>query len=215
MTNPPTPPYTEATVELLALALFEADRLPLADPPYEELAEFDRDSYRRVARLQLDALVKAGLLLPQGAETRYAAGVAAGRAQAAADIRATGIRDEDLPTGRGILLEREHAAKIAAGGADRGGVADHRNAFQDRVWWLHRCNPQDPVESWLSETPGERRPAQCPRCGGGSGWGWFEVRPVGGSTERDDLTGTDAGESALLVSTGVPVPRAETEDGGT
>jgi hypothetical protein len=63
--------------------------------------------------------------------------------------------------------------------AEGGGEADHQKALQDRVWWLHRCDPNDPKRAWLSEVPGVPRPVICPSCGGGAGWGWFEARPVG------------------------------------
>jgi hypothetical protein len=62
MTNPPTPPYTEATVELAGAAL---------ETYYEGLG-LPRSMARPFAAATqvLDALAAAGLLLPEGAETR-------------------------------------------------------------------------------------------------------------------------------------------------
>lgn len=72
MTNPPTPPYTEATVELLAAAIAAArDDDVFSDSEWNGSHwEVNRDLYRGDARSALNALVKAGLLLPEGAETR-------------------------------------------------------------------------------------------------------------------------------------------------
>lgn len=120
MTSPPTPPYTEAMVELMANAVAEATLAPAIS------------GTRRHARLVLYALFRAGVTLSAGVST-----------------------------------------------AEGGGEADQSKGLKDPVWWLHRCNPEDPKLSWLSETPGEPRPETCPSCGAGSGWGWFEARPVG------------------------------------
>jgi hypothetical protein len=137
-------------------------------------------------------------------ESAYERGVAAGRASAAADIRAERDRWDRL----GYSDEGAWLAAIRA--AEGGGEADHQKAL-DRVWWLHRCDPTDPKRAWLSEVPGVPRPVACPGCGG-SGWGWFEARPVVGSTERDGKAGANADESSLPASTGGPDPRPETQD---
>lgn len=71
VTNPPTPPYTEAT-EASASLLDEAVAVAAtalhthATEPYGDVAL----SPARAAIIAVNALVKAGLLLPEGAETR-------------------------------------------------------------------------------------------------------------------------------------------------
>lgn len=64
------PPYSEATVDLLARVEFDADQQPEALFTWEQALPFVRKAYRDRARAGLDALAAAGLLLPEGAETR-------------------------------------------------------------------------------------------------------------------------------------------------
>lgn len=68
----PTPPYTEATVVLVAAALAAGRDDDVFVNPRRVGEHWDgsRDIYRSDARDALNALVKAGLLLPEGAETR-------------------------------------------------------------------------------------------------------------------------------------------------
>lgn len=73
MSNLPSPPYTEATVELVAKALWE-QAWPPAPNEVGRPARPTPTCYED-ARGVLDALVKAGLLLPEGAETRTEYGV--------------------------------------------------------------------------------------------------------------------------------------------
>lgn len=72
MSNPPSPPYTEATVELVAKALARSSGDDAFSNPKWADSEWDdtREPHLWHARSALDALVKAGLLLPEGAETR-------------------------------------------------------------------------------------------------------------------------------------------------
>lgn len=68
-----TPPYSEATVALVAAAIAAARD----DDVFTEVewngSHWDglRDAYRVDARAALDALAAAGLLLPEGAETQW------------------------------------------------------------------------------------------------------------------------------------------------
>jgi hypothetical protein len=66
--------YSEDTVELVARALFDAEYRSCEEPTWEGLTKYDRDSYRKVVRIQLDTLAAAGLLLPEGARTPAAIG---------------------------------------------------------------------------------------------------------------------------------------------
>jgi hypothetical protein len=61
--------YTEDTVELVARALFDAEYRSCEEPTWEALTKYDRDSYRKVVRIQLDVLAERGLLLPEGADS--------------------------------------------------------------------------------------------------------------------------------------------------
>lgn len=70
-----TPPYSEATVELVAAAIAAArdddvfTEVRWNGPHWDGL----RDTYRSDARASLDALAATGLLLPEGARTVPAA----------------------------------------------------------------------------------------------------------------------------------------------
>lgn len=114
MSNPPTPPYTEATVELLARTLHVRYCMYCTDETWTDCIGYGSKWQRTSARDILDALVKAGLLLPEGAETQYAAGVAAGRAQAAADLEQPGsilcdcTYADSLPTNSRSGARMEH-----------------------------------------------------------------------------------------------------------
>lgn len=63
-------PYSEATVELVARAEFEADQTPEHLITWERALSFVRKAYLDRARVGLDKLAAAGLLLPEGVETR-------------------------------------------------------------------------------------------------------------------------------------------------
>lgn len=162
MTDPPTPPYTEATEAATA-----TKDLPAWDlaPAYRLFAPWVRSDERSARSVW--PLVKAV----------FAAGVAAGRAQAAADIRAAARIEygvEHAYPGQepiGLPAVNRWAAERAA--AQSGGVATRR--LVERTTW---------------STP------------------WREA------AERDEDSRTDVDEPTLLVGTGVPDPRAETEDGG-
>lgn len=147
MADLPTPPYTEATVDLVAEA---TEQHHIVDGQTDAMgnspcvcgqwwdAPGDNPGWdQHMAEVALNALVRAGLLLPEGAETRtewrpgasvnavefaaktmghsagcpcyrcrdlragFRSGVAAGRAQAAADIRAR-ADDEAQRAGFGV-----------------------------------------------------------------------------------------------------------------
>jgi hypothetical protein len=183
MGDPSTPPYTEATGPAGATSSkspgVDIDQVRAAAALDFHLAE---DCYD-VRELRMTLATMTGRVyglanMVDARESAYERGVAAGRARAAADIRAQTMDFCMDGMGRHLVAE---CARIAAG-AEGGGEADHKKALQDRVWWLHRCDPTDPKRAWLSEVPGVPRPRACPGCGG-SGWGWFEARPVVGSTE--------------------------------
>lgn len=74
MPDPSTPPYSEATVEVAALAGFESERTrvfgPGCGPSWGEVAEVHRVWARDSARAVLDALAAAGRLLPVGGSHR-------------------------------------------------------------------------------------------------------------------------------------------------
>jgi hypothetical protein len=53
---------SEDTVELVARALFDAEYRSCEEPTWEALTKYDRDSYRKVVRIQLDVLAERGLL---------------------------------------------------------------------------------------------------------------------------------------------------------
>lgn len=159
----------------------------------QKIFDAARECYRRWQTTpNRDAYV--GVELERAARAAVAAVgadlIAAGRAQAAADIRSDRdgqfacierwLEKHDV---RGYLtfgdieqlVTNLEALRYEGSTVEVGGEADQSKC---PVWWLHRCNPEDPKLSWLSETPGEQMPAACPRCGG-AGWGWFEARPVG------------------------------------
>jgi hypothetical protein len=67
----PDPKPVAHIEELLARALFDADRIPLIDVQgWNDITDDDRESYRRLARAQVAVLAERGLLLPDGAEQR-------------------------------------------------------------------------------------------------------------------------------------------------
>jgi hypothetical protein len=68
-------PYSEATVELVARAEFEADQTPEHLITWERALSFVRKAYLDRARVGLDKLAAAGLLLPEGVETRTEWGI--------------------------------------------------------------------------------------------------------------------------------------------
>lgn len=127
--DPPTPPYTEATVSLIFDTLDDhALRFQGGDETDFACNQCGSHDPEHESRMVAEALVKAGLLLPEGAETRYAAGVAAGRAQAAEDIRAHADDEAQRPNRKrsSHLIEDwlREAALIAEGAGKADQVRD-------------------------------------------------------------------------------------------
>lgn len=99
-------------------------------------------------------------------------------------------------------------------------VTGHRCRCQCRQCWAIRTGFDIGYASGMSSgvASGRAQAAADIRADRGSldGLVWREraARIAEGLTERDELTGADVDEPTLLVGTGVPDPRAETEDGG-
>lgn len=118
----PSPPYTEATVELVADAVAQATLAPAIG------------GTRRHARLVLDALFRAGLLLPEGAETRTEA------KPSTKDLPA-GVRDAAW---HAYLAEDTVTAAIdAAVTTTYAAMVNRSSEARDRILARHAGRPDD------------------------------------------------------------------------
>lgn len=131
MSDLPTSPYTEATVELVKRAAWRL----WDDPDTRPAMPVYTDDLPRILRAALDALVKAGLLLPEGVETRVEWGSHVSKV-AAGQRTITGLLNEmadvlhrlaQASVAHEKVLAMD-AVRLAVGdsstGSDFGGVAD-------------------------------------------------------------------------------------------